>query len=208
MANNREAYCTYCNKAFRAHKDDLKTHADGKTHRDNAAAYSKKQKKLPFTSNKVTNEVKKAALKLAAFVAVHSAIRSADHLGEMLADISGEGSVASKLRMHRTKLSRLLTHAIAPAMLEELVEDVGNGSYSLIVDESTDISVTKLGSLHQASQQDSKLNAHRLFGPSEDRRCNSCWYPHRSHAILRKYHVASEESVWTRDGWCIYHGWV
>ncbi|CAL1688680.1 unnamed protein product [Lasius platythorax] len=45
--------------------------------------------------------------------------------------------------MHRTKCSKLISNVISSALLSELVEDVGNKPYSLIIDESTDISVKK-----------------------------------------------------------------
>lgn len=45
--------------------------------------------------------------------------------------------------MHRTKCSQLILNVISPALSEQLVNDIGDHGYSLIVDESTDISVTK-----------------------------------------------------------------
>ena len=43
--------------------------------------------------------------------------------------------------MHRTKCSKLIANVIAPAMLTNLVN--GDSGYSLIIDESTDISTTR-----------------------------------------------------------------
>jgi len=80
------------------------------------------------------------------FIATHSAIRTIDHLGELLRqeDINGSNNnPLSFLRFHRTKCSKLITHVIAPAYLTELVEDVGQNPYSIILDESTDISTHK-----------------------------------------------------------------
>lgn len=81
-------------------------------------------------------------LKLAVYVATHSAIRSIDHLNDLLVQL-GKKSTLESLRLHRTKCSKLICNVIAPALLSELVEDVGNEPYSLIIDESTDISVKK-----------------------------------------------------------------
>lgn len=55
----------------------------------------------------------------------------------------GEKSKIAKIRLHRTKCSRLITNVISPVLLTELVEDIGDGPYSLIIDESTDVSVAK-----------------------------------------------------------------
>lgn len=72
--------------------------------------------------------IKKRDLKLSMFIATHSAIRTIDHLGELLRqeDINGSNNnPLSFLRLHRTKCTKLITHVIAPAYLTELVEDVG-----------------------------------------------------------------------------------
>lgn len=80
-------------------------------------------------------------LKLAMFIANHSAIRSVDHLGELLKHIGD--SQFSNLELHRTKCSKLIMNVIAPVFLNELIEDIGTSSYSIILDESTDIGTNK-----------------------------------------------------------------
>jgi len=80
-------------------------------------------------------------LKLAMFIANHSAIRSVDHLGELLKHIGD--SQFSDLELHRTKCSKLIMNVIAPVFLNELIEDIGTSSYSIILDESTDIGTNK-----------------------------------------------------------------
>lgn len=81
-------------------------------------------------------------MKLAVFIAAHASIKAIDHLGELLKDL-GTGSVLQDNAIHRTKCSRLIDSVIAPAYLKELLDDIGNSSYSLIVDEVTDLSVSK-----------------------------------------------------------------
>lgn len=90
----------------------------------------------------VDREEKALDIKLAVHIAVHSSIKSIDHLGELL-KVLGKGSKLENIRIHRTKCSQLIKNVIAPAMLTELVKDVGEEPYSLILDESTDISVMK-----------------------------------------------------------------
>lgn len=80
-------------------------------------------------------------LKLAMFIANHSAIRSVDHLSELLKHIGD--SQFSDLELHRTKYSKLIMNVIAPVFLNELIEDIGTSSYSIILDESTDIGTNK-----------------------------------------------------------------
>ncbi|KAF0702290.1 Uncharacterized protein FWK35_00022725, partial [Aphis craccivora] len=64
-----------------------------------------------------------------------------DHLCEIL-KLIGNNSLLTNLKLHRTKCSAsLIKNVLGPTLLEDLVEDCNTGPYSLIVDESTDISV-------------------------------------------------------------------
>lgn len=88
-----------------------------------------------------SDEQKIRDLKLSMFIANHSAIRSIDHLGKLLKNICG--SEFQNLELHRTKCSMLIMNVIAPVYFNELVEDIGASSYSIIFDESTDIGTNK-----------------------------------------------------------------
>ncbi|KAK3921789.1 Protein ZBED8, partial [Frankliniella fusca] len=91
----------------------------------------------------VTDEAKVTDLRFALFIAMHSAVKSIDHLGELLRGLSGKDGPFSKLRIHRTKCSKLISAVIAPAFLTDLVRDVGESPYSIIADEATDCSTSK-----------------------------------------------------------------
>ena len=79
-----------------------------------------------------------AEIKLATHIACHSSIRTVDHLGEIASEIAKR-----KLEIHRTKCSALIKRAIAPVLKEDLLNDLKNQPYSLLVDESTDITQDK-----------------------------------------------------------------
>ena len=55
----------------------------------------------------------------------------------------GKGSVLENTRLHRTKCTKLISAVMAPTFLTELVRDIGDSPYALIVDEATDVSVSK-----------------------------------------------------------------
>lgn len=93
----------------------------------------------------VTNsrDTKIAELKLAAYVACHGAIRGIDHLGELLKE-NFPCDATAQVHLHRTKCSALINNVIAPNVIEDLINDMGvDKHYSLLVDESTDISCRK-----------------------------------------------------------------
>ena len=70
---------------------------------------------------------------------LYSSIKTIDHLSTIINKITKSNNV----RIHRTKCSLLLKNVVAPSMLQELLEKIGDQPYSLIVDESTDVSITK-----------------------------------------------------------------
>lgn len=80
----------------------------------------------------------RAELKVATYVACHTSIKSVDHLGELMCSTCDED-----IKIHRTKCTALINHAIAPCMFTELQRDIGGADYSLVIDESTDIPSVK-----------------------------------------------------------------
>lgn len=90
----------------------------------------------------LNRELKLIDLKMSLVVACHTSIRAIDHIGETLRTL-GKGSKLSELKLHRTKCSKLLSKVVAPCMLKDLVTDIGNSYFSVICDESTDISTHK-----------------------------------------------------------------
>ena len=64
-----------------------------------------------------------------------------DHLCELL-KLLGAGSQLESLRLHRTKCTLLIKKVLAPAIKQDIISDINysNACFSLILDESTDIS--------------------------------------------------------------------
>ncbi|KAG0428531.1 hypothetical protein HPB47_024487 [Ixodes persulcatus] len=81
---------------------------------------------------------------LSMFICAHSAMLASDHLGELCRYQFRDSEGAKHLQLHRSKCSALIKNVVSPHFVDELLSDLAYGSYSLILDESTDISVTKL----------------------------------------------------------------
>lgn len=90
----------------------------------------------------ISNSVKNAELKIAVYVAQHSSIKTVDHLGELLPKLDSTTSFQN-LKVHRTKCTMLIKNVIGSSLHEDLILEIGNSSYSLIIDESTDLTTTK-----------------------------------------------------------------
>lgn len=74
---------------------------------------------------------------LSLFIAHHSSVRSIDHLGEM--SKAGKSSSLEELKLHRTKCSSIILNVIYPCLREQLRDEIENNSYSIILDESTEV---------------------------------------------------------------------
>ena len=92
---------------------------------------------------KAADEVKIAEIELAVTMACHSVMTTMDHLGEAIVR-NANASKLENVKMHRKKCTKILTNVVSPAMKEELIADVQGKRFSLTVDESTDVSTTKL----------------------------------------------------------------
>ncbi|XP_050059097.1 uncharacterized protein LOC114130437 isoform X1 [Aphis gossypii] len=145
-ANNdfKEAYCSVCKTVLRAHHGDLLSHSKTSKHisKMKCLVVQTQPKLSAYGVSNVSRENKHIDIMLAVHIATHSSIRSIDHLGEML-KVFGKGSNLENLKLHRTKCSKLILNVLSPSIVEDLVKDIGDIGYSLIVDESTDVSVNK-----------------------------------------------------------------
>ncbi|CAL1688683.1 unnamed protein product [Lasius platythorax] len=90
---NKEAYCNICKTGLRAQKNDLEKHSKTKLHRDNAATFMKQKKLNTCGIDIVANKNKAIDLKLAVYVATHSAIRSIDHLSDLLVQLGKKSTL-------------------------------------------------------------------------------------------------------------------
>lgn len=97
---------------------------------------------LPFV--RVDDDSRKSEAQIAMFIAEHCALRVVDHLTDMCKACFGGSKGCKDLKLKRSKCSALICNVIAPHFKQELIDDIGNRKFSLIIDESNDISVTKL----------------------------------------------------------------
>lgn len=88
-------------------------------------------------------------IRLAAFIACHTSTQAIDHLTNILnhddfCSHSNAPGTNTKLHLHRTKCTALITDVLEPAILQEIREEIGDQPYSILLDESTDVSESKL----------------------------------------------------------------
>lgn len=138
--------CKFCKSSMSARLADLSAHALTKKHIKSSEPFScARQTKLPYQS--ISNDMKLKAATLEAnlslFINSHCAISSIDHLSEVIKLCLKGNNITDHVQLHRTKCTAILKNIIYPYFKSNLKEDIGSSVYSLLLDESTDISVNK-----------------------------------------------------------------
>ncbi len=135
--------CVLCDVTIRAHANSFKRHAETRKHSD---AVKAKFSTPPVIHGRVRGptsrereERKIFEIKIALYIVLNSSIRAVDPLFEILQDCVGVNLIC----MHCTKLKQLVKTMIGPAFRDQLLKEVSDSFFSLIVDESTDISTTQ-----------------------------------------------------------------
>lgn len=90
------------------------------------------------------DSVKEAEIKLSCFFAEHNIpFRAMDHLSPLLAQVFPDSNIAKDISIKRTKTKNIITNVIAESHKSALTKTLTTTKFSILVDESTDISVTK-----------------------------------------------------------------
>ncbi|KAH0534772.1 hypothetical protein KQX54_008224 [Cotesia glomerata] len=100
------AYCKYCRISLKCHRKGLIDHLKTNKHQNCVL-----KEKLALTTKKldstfkpvVTEKIKIAELKIAAFIAEHCSLKTVDHMVSMLPQLDPLSDTLSKFKLHRTK---------------------------------------------------------------------------------------------------------
>lgn len=144
--DDTKAMCTYCKKSFSARLADIQRHRDSVSHKKIAKPYLDK-KQLSMNTFTQKTDANKPSLEaegaLAMYIAEHTSIQAIDHLTELCKNKFCDSKATTDMKLHRTKCTAIIREVLAPHFRSTLKNDIGDNSYSLIIDESTDVSVKK-----------------------------------------------------------------
>lgn len=147
--NNKKCVCKVCNTEILCGKSELTKHAVGKKHLRNMAAVNSSSSIRSFitptsTTIKHQNAVKSAEIRLSIFFAEHNVgTHIIDHLTPLLKDIFPDSKVCQDIQLGRTKCTEMIKNVVGKYETNLLVKDLRDTSFSVLVDETTDISSKK-----------------------------------------------------------------
>ena len=157
------AACKFCKTTIRAHHSDLINHSATEKHKKNAAPFSNVRTLFETGIRKsITQNKKICDLTLAAHIACHSSIKTIDHLADVVGKLTDK-----EISLHRTKCTALINKVLGPSMMKELCNDIGDNDYSLIIDESTDITTKRKLCCCLLSQLHKEENYYLVLGFGE-----------------------------------------
>ena len=141
--DNTKAFCKVCKTELRAQKNDLTQHSKTNKHIKNMSTVTSNQTTV-FKLFTKKETVSRFEIFISIYIACHTAIRNVDHLTDILkAHMPGSSSLTNKMKLHRTKCTALICNVISPEIFKGIVQDLKDMPFSLLIDESTDVSCTK-----------------------------------------------------------------
>lgn len=143
--DSTKAFCSYCHSVIYAKLNDLQKHMETKKHKTKSELFSSNLR-LNFPTAPTKTKCKhcaRAECTLALYIAEHSSIRHIDHLTDVCKKCFNDSKSITDMKLHRTKCTQVINDILAPHFEKELLSDIGDQKYSLLLDESTDVSVTK-----------------------------------------------------------------
>lgn len=147
--DGKKPKCKFCCIILSNKKSDLLKHANSKKHCDNAGTIfaPSKQKVIQFKSKqkikKIQEKAHEAEATTAMYIAMHSNMNASHHLNIINKKNFNDSATAEHFKMDRTKSTAIINNVLAPHFKNELKNDIGDEFYSIIIDESTDITVLK-----------------------------------------------------------------
>ena len=148
---NSEGYCKVCRKNINVSSGKLQLvrHQDSEAHRKNCKSLESQKTLTSFVrsnQDKVSLEkaTKKADLYIAAFVAEHNLpFALTEHIPELLTKICSDSEIAKNVKCGRTKTTSIVKNVIGRLGSKSTIDTLKTVKFSLIIDESTDLSTTK-----------------------------------------------------------------
>lgn len=141
-SDSSKGRCRFCKCEVNAKRFDLIQYVKTKKHTISSKDFS--------TSRAMASYVRPPSIKsssaegtLCLYIAVHCSILSCDHLGVLCKTQFHDSEAGKDIKLHRTKCTYIICHTLKPHFENLLMKEIGNQSYSLLIDESTDISVLK-----------------------------------------------------------------
>lgn len=145
--DKKKAYCLFCKFEINSKLSDLKRHVETRKHVKAAQPFCNvRQMKLSFPrkNTRPSLATSEAEARLALLVAEKCSFDTTDDITEFCKKAFHDSEVAANLKIKQMKCRDIVVNVLSHQFMRDLRTDIGNEKFSLIIDESTDISDSKL----------------------------------------------------------------
>lgn len=133
----------FCKLILNAKNFDFEQHMNSKKHKTAHSFFSSYRSLGTFLNPNCSLSTSSAEGNLSLFIVAHFSILSVDHLGELCKTHFKGSEAAVNLKLHRTKTTNIINNVLAPHFNDDPISSIGDSPYSVLIYESTDISVLK-----------------------------------------------------------------
>jgi len=142
-----KAMCIICNTTLATELSSINRHLKSKKHVTNSLSVTKSSSIEQSFNPKITllsENVKNAEIKLTTFIAEHNiSFNSMDHFSDLIKNCFPDSEIAKNINLKRTKTTAIIKNVIGKCHKEYLIDCLKDAKFSILTDESTDISCIK-----------------------------------------------------------------
>lgn len=143
-----EAFCKLCSQVIAGGITHINRHAASRVHKKKINAAKNAPRVTEFYNKKkeekLTLQVKTSELKILGFIAEHNlAFSVLDHLPQLILSVCPDSEIAKKIKLGRKKGTRICKDVMKREDIYVLSQQLQTCKFSLIIDETTDISASK-----------------------------------------------------------------
>ena len=142
-----KAYCKVCKKELAAVVTALKKHCKAQYHVERISELMDPNLvriDSVLVDHSMARNIHDAELRMAAFLSEHDlSFKLMDHLSDLLPILCPDSKIASHFKCKRTKMKCIVKNALTAHFHKKLVEKLRHSFFSIIIDETTDVSTCK-----------------------------------------------------------------
>ena len=141
------AYCKICKRELAAVVTALKKHCETAYHKEKVSVLvdpTLNRIDSMLVGHSVDGRVRDAEIRMASFISEHNlSFNVMDHFSDLLPTLCPDSEIAAHFKCKRTKAKSIVNNALSPHFHEEHVRCLQNTHFSVIIDETTDVSTCK-----------------------------------------------------------------
>ncbi|CAG9815947.1 unnamed protein product [Phaedon cochleariae] len=147
--NTGSKRCKVCSVNIQGSSFHLKRHSESITHKSKMKAFKVTPRFNEFVKDQnkkiqLAMLAKQAELKMVTYLCVHNLpFRLIDTLPTACADMFSDSEIAKQLKIKRKKATQIAVNTLGPSNINNIIKKLRKSYFSIIIDESTDISTKK-----------------------------------------------------------------